>query len=77
MKRVILSLVVFVGLAVVATAATYDENLKKGAATTERNEMNVPFVKPKNWKTPYTAPSNWPIFENRGPLDRVSCRQTV
>lgn len=70
MKRVILSLVVFVGLAVVATAATYDENLKKGAATTERNEMNVPFVKPKNWKTPYTAPSNWPIFENRGPLDR-------
>jgi len=69
MKITLLTVALFVG-AGVASAATYDENLKKGAATTERNDMNVPFVKPENWKTPFTAASNWPIFENRGPLDR-------
>ena len=53
-----------------ASAQTWEENLAKGAETTERNHLNVPFVKPENWKTPYTNPSNWPIFENRGPIDR-------
>ena len=52
------------------SAQTYEDQLAKGEATTARNEMNVPFVKPTNWKTPFTTPGNWPIFENRGPLDR-------
>ena len=51
-------------------AETYKEKLQRGAATTERNHLNVPFIKPANPKSPYTAPSNWPIFENRGPIDR-------
>ena len=51
-------------------AQTWDENLERGAATTEQNHLNVPFVKPDNWKTPYTTPGNWPVFENRGPIDR-------
>lgn len=53
-----------------ASAQTWEENLAKGAETTEKNHLNVPFVKPEDWKTPYTTPGNWPIFENRGPLDR-------
>jgi ribonuclease BN (tRNA processing enzyme) len=53
-----------------AFAQTYEENLAKGAATTEQNFLNVPFVQPKNWKTPYTGPAFWPTFENRGPIDR-------
>lgn len=52
------------------SAETWEENLKKGAATTEKNHLNVPFVKPTNWKTPYTTPGNWSKFENRGPIDR-------
>jgi ribonuclease BN (tRNA processing enzyme) len=57
-------------LAFAASAQTYEENLAKGAATTEQNYLNVPFVKPKSWKTPYTGPTYWPTFENRGPIDR-------
>ncbi len=53
-----------------AAAQTWEENLEKGAATTEQNFLNVPFVKPENWKTPYTGPGYWPIYENRGPIDR-------
>ncbi len=63
----------FVALATIASAATaqtWEENLEKGVATTERNHLNVPFVKPEQWKTPYTTPGNWPVFENRGPTDR-------
>ena len=52
------------------SAQTWEENLEKGAATTERNHLNVPFVKPEKWKTPYGTPGNWPTFENRGPIDR-------
>ncbi len=62
--------VLFVVFSGAASADTWKENLDKGAATTERNHLNVPFVKPENPRTPYTAPSNWPIFENRGPIDR-------
>ncbi|MCF6767525.1 MBL fold metallo-hydrolase [Thiotrichales bacterium 19S11-10] len=51
-------------------ANNWQENLKLGEETTSQNYLNVPFVKPKNWKTTYTIPSNWPIFQNRGPLDR-------
>ncbi len=51
------------------SAQTWEENLKRNAETTEQNLLNVPFVKPENWKTPYTAPGYWPTFENRGPLD--------
>ena len=51
-------------------AETWKEDLEKGAATTEQNHLNVPFAKPTNWKTPYTTPGNWPVFENRGPIDR-------
>jgi len=46
------------------------ENLKKGEETTEQNYLNVPFNSPKNTKTPYTVIENWPIFQNRGPIDR-------
>jgi len=70
---IIFTLIVTIG---VTYAATWEENLKKGAATTERNEMNVPFVKPDNWKTPFTTPGNWPIFENRGPIDRSPADKT-
>jgi ribonuclease BN (tRNA processing enzyme) len=63
-------IVVGVCLYSAAFAQTYEENLAKGAATTEQNFLNVPFVKPKNWKTPYTGPNYWSTFFNRGPLDR-------
>ena len=53
-----------------ASAQTWEENLAKGAETTEKNHLNVPFEKPENWRTPYTSPANWPIFETRGPIDR-------
>ncbi len=53
-----------------AFAQTWEENLEKGAATTDRNHLNVPFVEPENWRTPYATPGNWPTFENRGPIDR-------
>ena len=56
--------------AISVSAAEWEDNLEKGAATTERNQLNVPFEHPDNWKTPYTTPGNWPQFENRGPLDR-------
>ena len=69
-SRAIVCIVVGVGLSFAASAQTYEENLEKGAATTEQNYLNVPFVKPKNWKTPYTGPSYWPVFYNRGPIDR-------
>ena len=52
------------------SAQTWKENLAKGAETTEKNYLNVPFVKPENWRSPFTTPGNWPIFENRGPIDR-------
>jgi len=61
---------IILGLVNVASAADWEENLKKGAATTKQNHLNVPFVKPDNWKTPYATPGNWPKFENRGPIDR-------
>ena len=67
----ITSLLIATGVASVqASAQTNEEYLEQGAATTEKNHLNVPFVKPENWKTPYTTPGNWPIFENRGPIDR-------
>ena len=52
------------------SAETWEENLKKGAATTEKNHLNVPFVKPENWRTAYGTVGNWATFENRGPIDR-------
>lgn len=51
-------------------AEIWKEQLERGAATTELNYTNNPFLKPENWKTPYTTPGNWPTFENRGPIDR-------
>jgi len=69
-RRVMSCAVVGICLSSAASAQTYEENLAKGAATTEQNFLNVPFVKPKNWKTPYTGPTYWPIFANRGPIDR-------
>ncbi len=33
-------------------------------------KIACPRMKPKSWKTPYTGPTYWPIFENRGPIDR-------
>lgn len=64
------SIIVFCGVAGIAAADTYEEKLEKGAATTEKNFKNVPFVKPKNFKTPFTSPAYWPTFYNRGPIDR-------
>ena len=63
----------FIGLTVLSIVCQdnkWQENLKLEAETTPRNYLNVPFVKPNNCKTLYTTPGNWPIFENRGPLDR-------
>ncbi|WP_299984700.1 MBL fold metallo-hydrolase [uncultured Ruegeria sp.] len=57
-------------IAATATAQTWEENLAAGAATTEQNHLNVPFTQMKNMKTAFSSPGNWPIFENRGPLDR-------
>jgi len=51
-------------------AQTWEENLEKGAATTKQNHLNVPFNTITNMKTAYSQPGNWPIFENRGPIDR-------
>jgi ribonuclease BN (tRNA processing enzyme) len=68
--RAVLYTVASVCLSSAALAQTYEENLAKGAATTEQNFLNVPFVKPKNWKTPYTNPAYYPKYFNRGPLDR-------
>jgi len=69
-SKALLTITLIIILTTAATAQTYEENLAKGAATTEQNFLNAPFVKPKNWKTPYTGPTYWPIFENRGPIDR-------
>ncbi len=68
--RTLVTALLFSILAGSSFAETQEQNLEKGAATTERNHLNVPFVKPENWKTPYTTPGNWPVFENRGPIDR-------
>ena len=69
-RRTMFCAVVGISLCSAASAQTYEENLAKGAATTEQNFLNVPFVKPENFKTVYTFPGNWPIFENRAPIDR-------
>jgi ribonuclease Z len=69
MKRLLL-LSILVSMASTATAQTWEENLERGAATTDRNHLNVPFIEPENWRTPFASAGNWPIFENRGPIDR-------
>ncbi len=69
-RTVVCAAAVSVCLAFTASAQTLQENLAKGAATTKQNFLNVPFTKPKNWKTPYTGPTLWPIYVNRGPIDR-------
>jgi ribonuclease Z len=53
-----------------ASAQTYKEKLAAGAEKTKQNHLNVPFVMPKNSKTVYTFPGNWPTYENRAPIDR-------
>ncbi len=68
--RAIFCAIVAVCFCSAASAQTYEEKLAEGAKSTEQNFQNVPFVKPKNWKTPYTGPAYWPTFENRGPIDR-------
>lgn len=70
MMRSTLLTLFLVGLATAATAQTWEENLAAGAATTEKNHLNVPFNTITNMKTAYSSPGNWPIFENRGPIDR-------
>ena len=70
MIRSTLLTLVLVGLATAATAQTWKENLAAGAATTERNHLNVPFTKPTDMKTAFSGPINWPIFDNRGTIDR-------
>ncbi|MCF6806799.1 MBL fold metallo-hydrolase [Thiotrichales bacterium 19S9-12] len=71
MQKIKILLSLFVILIMPSSYAnTWKEDLKLGEETTAQNYLNVPFVKPKNWKTTYTIPSNWPTFENRGPLDR-------
>lgn len=71
MIRSTLLTLALVGLATAATAQTWEENLAAGAKTTERNHQNVPFTMPTN-KQPsvYTNPINFPIYDNRGPIDR-------
>lgn len=53
----------------ISFADVYADNQAKGAETTKRNNMNDPFVRPA--KVNYLVlPETWPIFYNRGPLDR-------
>jgi ribonuclease Z len=70
MKQKILTAVAVLALSGPAFAQSYEDNLAAGAATTDHNYLNVPFVKPENAQTVYTFPGNWPTFENRAPLDR-------
>ncbi len=70
MIRSTLLTLALVGLAAAATAQTWEENLAAGAATTPQNHLNVPFNTFTNMRTVYSSPGNWPIFENRGPIDR-------
>jgi hypothetical protein len=70
MKQRILTAVAALVLSGPAFAQSYEDNLAAGAATTDHNYLNVPFVKPENAQTVYTFPGNWPTFENRAPLDR-------
>jgi len=70
MIRATLLTLSLVGLATAATAQTWEENLAAGAATTEKNHLNVPFNTFTNMRTAFSSPGNWPIFENRGPIDR-------
>ncbi len=65
-----LSLVAGAAIGATATTQNWQSDLAAGAATTERNHLNVPFVQPEEWRSPYTMPGNWPVFENRGPIDR-------
>ena len=57
-------------LCTAASSQSYEDNLAAGAAETEQNYLNVPFVKPENFKTPYTSPAYWPTNYPRGPIDR-------
>jgi len=57
------------GIGQVSIADDYADNLAKGAKTTERNYMNDPFVRPTQVNY-LVLPETWPIFYNRGPLDR-------
>ena len=50
------------GCACTVSAQTWEENLEKGAATTEKNHLNVPFVEPENWRTAYGTVGNWASF---------------
>ncbi|AZQ64710.1 MBL fold metallo-hydrolase [Flammeovirga pectinis] len=68
-KFILIALLIF-AFPSISSAQTWEENLKKGATTTEKNYMNNPFERPENWKTIYTTPDIWPISENRGPIDR-------
>jgi ribonuclease Z len=64
------ALAVALACAPITSAQTWEEQLAAGAATTGQNHLNVPFEKPTNMKTAYSSPGNWPIYENRGPIDR-------
>ena len=57
------------GVGQIAVADDYADKLAEGAETTEKNYMNDPFVRPAeaNW---LVLPETWPVFYNRGPLDR-------
>ena len=57
------------GIGQISIADVYADNPAKGAETTERNYMNDPFVRPAQ-VTSLVMPETWPIFYNRGPLDR-------
>lgn len=71
MKKFILLVVLLASnVGYMSAMEDYQEKLKLGATSTERSDTNVPFVKPETWKTPFTSPGNWPVFENRGPIDR-------
>ncbi len=70
MRNIIVAVLAALVSPSIAIAQTWEENLAAGAATTEQNHLNVPFNPITNPKTAFSSPGNWPIFENRGPLDR-------
>ena len=57
------------GIGQISVADEYADSLAKGAETTERNYMNDPFVRPEE-VTLLVMPETWPIYYNRGPVDR-------
>ena len=72
----ILGLTSIVAQHAIAADPTYEENLKRGAETTKKNYLNNPFHQPSKI-TSVNDPTTWPIYYNRGPIDRSPSDKTT